>query len=137
MTCGQLRLVDVDKEVILAGWVQRVRKMGGMTFIDLRDRYGITQLVFNKEVDASLCEKANHLGREFVIQIKGVVKERYSKNANIPTGDIEIIVSELNVLSTSDTPPFTIEDESDGGDDLRMQYRFLDLRRDCVRKNLD
>jgi len=137
MTCGQLRLADVDKEVILAGWVQRVRKMGGMTFIDLRDRYGITQLVFNQEVDASLCEKANHLGREFVIQIKGIVKERYSKNANIPTGDIEIIVSELNILSTSDTPPFTIEDESDGGDDLRMQYRFLDLRRDCVRKNLE
>ena len=137
MTYCQLRLADVDKEVILAGWVQRVRKMGGMTFIDLRDRYGITQLVFNQEVDASLCEKANHLGREFVIQIKGIVKERYSKNANIPTGDIEIIVSELNILSTSDTPPFTIEDESDGGDDLRMQYRFLDLRRDCVRKNLE
>ena len=137
MTCGQLRLADVDKEVVLAGWVQRVRKMGGMTFIDLRDRYGITQLVFNQEVDATLCETANHLGREYVIQIKGVVKERYSKNANIPTGDIEIIVSELNVLSTSDTPPFTIEDDSDGGDDLRMQYRFLDLRRDCVRKNLE
>ena len=137
MTCGQLRLADVDKEVVLAGWVQRVRKMGGMTFIDLRDRYGITQLVFNQEVDAALCETANHLGREYVIQIKGVVKERYSKNANIPTGDIEIIVSELNVLSTSDTPPFTIEDDSDGGDDLRMQYRFLDLRRDCVRKNLE
>ena len=117
--------------------MQRIRKMGGMTFIDLRDRYGITQLAFNQEVNAELCEKANHLGREYVIQITGAVAERYSKNANMPTGDIEIIVSELNVLNEAATPPFTIEDETDGGDDLRMKYRYLDLRRACVRKNLE
>mgnify|MGYP000559146638 CR=1 FL=1 len=108
-----------------------------MTFIDLRDRYGITQLVFNEEVDAELCEQANHLGREFVIQIVGTVNERFSKNKNIPTGDIEIIVSELNVLNSALTPPFTIEDNTDGGDDIRMKYRYLDLRRATVRKNLE
>ena len=121
----------------LAGWVQRVRKMGGMSFVDLRDRYGITQLAFNQEVDAALCEQANHLGREYVIQVTGKVAERYSKNANMPTGDIEIIVEKLQVLNQSLVPPFTIEDETDGGDDLRMKYRFLDLRRNCVRSNLE
>ncbi len=136
-TCGELRISDVNKQVTLAGWVQRSRKMGGMTFIDLRDRYGITQLVFNEEVDAELCEQANHLGREFVIQIVGTVNERFSKNKNIPTGDIEIIVSELNVLNSALTPPFTIEDNTDGGDDIRMKYRYLDLRRAAVRKNLE
>ena len=136
-TCGELRISDVNKQVTLAGWVQRSRKMGGMTFIDLRDRYGITQLVFNEEVDAELCEQANRLGREFVIQIVGTVNERFSKNKNIPTGDIEIIVSELNVLNSAVTPPFTIEDNSDGGDDIRMKFRYLDLRRNCVRKNLE
>ena len=136
-TCGELRISDVNKQVTLAGWVQRSRKMGGTTFIDLRDRYGITQLVFNEEVDAALCENANRLGREFVIQITGTVNERFSKNANIPTGDIEIIVSELNVLNAALTPPFTIEDNTDGGDDIRMKYRYLDLRRPSVRRNLE
>ncbi|MDD7528403.1 MAG: aspartate--tRNA ligase [Bacteroidales bacterium] len=136
-TCGELRAANIGQTVTLAGWVQRIRKMGGMTFIDLRDRYGITQLAFNQEVDAELCDKANHLGREYVIQATGIVAERYSKNANMPTGDIEIIVSELNVLNAAATPPFTIEDETDGGDDLRMKYRYLDLRRACVRKNLE
>ena len=136
-TCGELRISDVNKQVTLAGWVQRSRKLGGMTFIDLRDRYGITQLVFNEEVDAALCESANRLGREFVIQITGTVNERFSKNTNIPTGDIEIIVSELNVLNAALTPPFTIEDNTDGGDDIRMKYRYLDLRRPSVRKNLE
>ena len=136
-TCGELRISDVNKQVTLAGWVQRSRKMGGMTFIDLRDRYGITQLVFNEEVNAALCESANRLGREFVIQITGTVNERFSKNANIPTGDIEIIVSELNVLNAAQTPPFTIEDNTDGGDDIRMKFRYLDLRRPVVRKNLE
>ena len=136
-SCGELRISDVNKQVTLAGWVQRSRKMGGMTFIDLRDRYGITQLVFNEEVDAALCESANRLGREFVIQITGTVNERFSKNANIPTGDIEIIVSELNVLNAALTPPFTIEDNTDGGDDIRMKYRYLDLRRPSVRRNLE
>ena len=136
-TCGELRISDINKPVTLSGWVQRSRKMGGMTFIDLRDRYGITQLVFNEEVDAELCEQANHLGREFVIQIVGTVNERFSKNKNIPTGDIEIIVSELNVLNSALTPPFTIEDNTDGGDDIRMKYRYLDLRRATVRKNLE
>ena len=136
-TCGELRISDVNKQVTLSGWVQRSRKMGGMTFIDLRDRYGITQLVFNEEVNAELCERANKLGREFVIQVTGTVNERFSKNANIPTGDIEIIVSELNVLNTAMTPPFTIEDNTDGGDDIRMKYRYLDLRRNAVRSNLE
>ena len=135
--CGELRITDVNKVVTLAGWVQRSRKMGGMTFIDLRDRYGITQLVFNEEVDAALCEEANKLGREYVIQVTGTVNERFNKNNNIPTGDIEIIVNKLNVLNVAMTPPFTIEDNTDGGDDLRMKYRYLDLRRAAVRKNLE
>lgn len=136
-TCGELRLSDAGSIVTLAGWVQRSRKMGGMTFVDLRDRYGITQLVFNEEDNAELCERANHLGREFVIQVSGKVNERFSKNPNIPTGDVEIIVSELNVLNSALTPPFTIEDNTDGGDDIRMKYRYLDLRRSAVRKNLE
>ena len=136
-TCGELRISDVNKQVTLAGWVQRSRKMGGMTFIDLRDRYGITQLVFNEEVNAELCERANRLGREFVIQVKGTVNERFSKNQHIPTGDIEIIVSELDVLNSSLTPPFTIEENTDGGDDIRRKYRYLDLRRANVRSNLE
>ncbi len=136
-TCGELRLSDAGKEVTLAGWVQRTRKMGGMTFVDLRDRYGITQLVFNEAVNAELNERANRLGREFVIQVKGVVNERSNKNKNLPTGEVEIVVSELNVLNASLTPPFTIEDDTDGGDDLRMKYRYLDIRRAAVRKNLE
>ncbi len=136
-TCGALRILHVGETVTLAGWVQKTRKMGGMTFVDLRDRYGLTQLVFNQEVDAALCESANKLGREYVIQVKGVVAERSNKNANIPTGEIEINVTELTVLNQSETPPFTIEDATDGGDDLRMQYRYLDLRRNPVRANLE
>jgi aspartyl-tRNA synthetase len=136
-TNGELRLANVGEVVTLAGWVQRTRKMGGMTFVDLRDRYGITQIVFNNEVNAELCEQANHLGREYVIQVVGTVAERSSKNANIPTGEIEIIASKLNILSESITPPFTIEDNTDGGDDLRMKYRYLDLRRNAVRRNLE
>ena len=136
-TCGELRLADAGKTVTLAGWVQRVRKMGGMSFVDLRDRYGITQLVFNENEDKELCDSANRLGREFCIQVTGVVNERQSKNANLPTGDIEIIASQLNVLSESETPPFTIEENTDGGDDIRMKYRYLDLRRPNVRKNLE
>lgn len=136
-TCGELRLSDAGKEVTLAGWVQRTRKMGGMTFVDLRDRYGITQLVFNEAVNAELNECANHLGREFVVQVKGTVNERSNKNKNLPTGEIEIVVSELIVLNASLTPPFTIEDDTDGGDDLRMKYRYLDIRRAAVRKNLE
>ena len=136
-TCGELRLTDAGQEVKLAGWVQRTRKMGGMTFADLRDRYGLTQLAFNEAVDAELCERANKLGREYCIQVVGTVSERESKNSKMPTGDIEILVKELNVLSESQTPPFTIEDNTDGGDDIRMKYRYLDLRRSCVRKNLE
>ena len=136
-TCGELRLADVNTTVTLSGWVQRTRKMGGMTFVDLRDRYGITQLVFSEDANAELCEKASHLGREYVIQATGLVSERQSKNANIPTGDIEIIVNELNILNEASTPPFTIENNTDGGDDIRMKYRYLDLRRDAVRKNLE
>ena len=136
-TCGELRLKDVGSNVKLAGWVQRSRKMGGMTFVDIRDRYGITQLVFNNEIDSELCDQANRLGREFVIQISGTVTERSSKNNNIPTGEIEIIVSGLNILNSALTPPFTIEDNTDGGDDTRMKYRYLDLRRSAVRSNLE
>ena len=136
-TCGELRKNDVGGNVTLAGWVQRVRKMGGMTFVDLRDRYGITQIVFNNETNPELNEAANHLGREYVVQIKGKVEERQSKNPNMPTGDIEIIADELNVLNPSLVPPFTIEDNTDGGDDLRMKYRYLDLRRAPVRSNLE
>lgn len=136
-TCGELRLADVGKDVTLAGWVQRVRKMGGMTFVDIRDRYGITQIVFDESADAALCAVANKLGREYCIQIKGVVSERQSKNDKMPTGDIEILAKELNILSESITPPFTIEDNTDGGDDIRMKYRYLDLRRASVRKNME
>ena len=136
-TCGELRVSDVGDTVILAGWVQKLRKMGGMTFVDWRDRYGITQLVFNEEDNAQLCEKANALGREYVIQVKGTVNERYNKNPKLPTGDIEIIVSELTLLNASEVPPFTIEENTDGGDDLRMKYRYLDLRRSNVRANLE
>ena len=136
-TCGELRLQDSGKQVTLAGWVQRTRKMGGMTFVDVRDRYGITQIVFDESKNADLCARANKLGREFCVQVKGEVSERESKNAKMPTGDIEILATELNVLSESITPPFTIEDKSDGGDDLRMKYRYLDLRRNPVRKNME
>ena len=136
-TNGELRISDVGKEVCLCGWVQRSRDLGGMTFVDLRDRYGITQVVFNMETNADLCAKARTLGREFVVQIKGKVAERSNKNNKIPTGDIEIIANEINILNPAKTPPFTIEDHSDGGDELRMKYRYLDLRRDCVRKNLE
>ena len=139
-TCGELRLADVGKTVTLAGWVQRIRKMGGMTFIDLRDRYGITQLAFQttgKPEEDAILEKANSVGREYVLQVKGEVIERQSKNAQLPTGEVEIKVRELNVLNPAVTPPFTIEDDTDGGDDLRMKYRYLDLRRSCVRKNLE
>ncbi len=135
-TCGDLRLADSGKIITLSGWVQRVRKMGGMTFIDIRDRYGITQLVFNNEVNAQLFETANKLGREFVIKITGNVAERSNKNINIPTGEIEILVDELQILNESETPPFTIEENTDGGDDIRMKYRYLDLRRNNVRSNL-
>jgi len=136
-TNGELRLSDAGTTVTLAGWVQRTRKFGALTFVDLRDRYGITQLVFNEENDAQLCEQASHLGREYVIQVKGEVSERSNKNPNLPTGDIEILVRELNILNESATPPFTIEDNSDGGDDIRMKYRYLDIRRNPVRSNLE
>ena len=136
-TCGELRISDVGKIVTLAGWVQKIRKMGGMTFVDVRDRYGITQLACNETTDADIFAKANKLGREYCIKVVGEVSERQSKNGNIPTGDIEILVRELTVLSESVTPPFTIEDDTDGGDDIRMKYRYLDLRRNAVRKNLE
>jgi aspartyl-tRNA synthetase len=132
-----LNISHLGKTATLAGWVQRVRRMGGMTFVDLRDRYGITQLVFNQEINPELCEQANHLGREFVLQITGVVSERSNKNPNLPTGEIEIIVSELKILNQSAVPPFTVEDETDGGDDIRMQYRYIDLRRNTLRANLE
>jgi aspartyl-tRNA synthetase len=135
-TNGELRLSHQGEFVTLCGWVQKSRDLGGMTFVDLRDRYGITQLAFNMEVNAQLCEKARTLGREFVIQAKGKVQERYSKNKNIPTGEIEIVVEELTVLKEAKLPPFTIEDETDGGDELRMNYRFLDLRRNPLKNNL-
>lgn len=136
-TCGELRLTDVNNSVTLAGWVQTIREMGGgMTFIDLRDRYGITQLAFSKDVNADLYELAKKLGREFVLQVTGKVQERHSKNTHIPTGEIEIIVEQVTILNQSETPPFTIEDKSDGGDDVRMRYRYLDLRRQPVRENL-
>ncbi|MFC2776085.1 aspartate--tRNA ligase [Segatella oulorum] len=136
-TCGELRLADAGTSVTLAGWVQRIRKMGGMTFIDLRDRYGITQLVFNSTADSSLFDAANRLGREYCIQVVGRVSERESKNPKMDTGDIEILAERLQILSPSLTPPFTIEDETDGGDDLRMKYRYLDLRRNAVRRNIE
>ena len=134
-TCGELRISDVSKEVTLAGWVQTIRKFGSITFVDLRDRYGITQLLFNEKLSEQLDK--NPLGREFVIQIKGIVSERSNKNPNIATGDIEVLVAELQVLNKSSVPPFTIQDDTDGGDDLRMKYRFLDLRRNAVKKNLE
>ena len=135
-TCGELKLNNVGEKVTLSGWVQKNRDLGGMTFVDLRDRYGITQLAFNMEENADLCEKARTLGREYVIQIKGEVVERESKNNNIPTGEIEIEVSELDVLNAAKTPPFTIEDKTDGGTDLRMKYRYLDIRRNPLKENL-
>lgn len=135
-TCGELRINNVNEDVKLSGWVQKSRDLGGMTFIDLRDRYGLTQLVFNMETDADLCSKARKLGREFVIQISGKVAERSNKNKNIPTGEIEIIADSLNILNKSKTPPFTIEDETDGGEELRMKYRYLDLRRNPMKKAL-
>ena len=135
-TCGELRISDVGKSVVLAGWVQRSRDLGGMTFVDLRDRYGLTQLAFNMDTNAALCEEARKWGREFVVQVEGKVVERYSKNANMLTGEIEIEVTACKVLNASLTPPFTIEDDSDGGDDLRMQWRFLDLRRNPLKQNL-
>ena len=136
-TCGELRLANVGETVTVAGWVQSVHNLGALTFVDLRDRYGITQLAFNEDAAEELRQQAGRLGREFVVQATGTVAERYSKNKNLPTGDIEILVSELNILNESLTPPFTIEEESDGGDDIRMKYRYLDLRRPCVRKNLE
>ena len=135
-TCGDLRAEHAGQEVTLSGWVQRTRDLGGMTFVDLRDRYGLTQLAFNMDTDESLCLKARKLGREFVVKVTGNVKIRESKNAQMATGDIEIIVTALDVLNASKTPPFTIENETDGGDDLRMQYRYLDLRRNPVQANL-
>ncbi|WP_321309883.1 aspartate--tRNA ligase [Marinifilum fragile] len=135
-TCGELRIENVNETVTLSGWVQKARDLGGMTFVDLRDRYGITQFVFNMETNAELCGQARKLGREFVVAITGKVAERESKNSKILTGDIEIIAEKLEVLSKSALPPFTIEDDTDGGDELRMKYRYLDLRRSCVRENL-
>ena len=136
-TCGELRQANVGQQTTLAGWVQRTRRMGGMTFVDIRDRYGITQLVLNQDINASLFEAANKLGREYVIQVTGEVAERSNKNPNMETGDIEILVSDLKTLNESKTPPFTIEDNTDGGDDIRMKYRYLDLRRNSVRANLE
>lgn len=137
-TCGELTLADTGKQVILAGWIQKVRKLGGgITFIDLRDRYGITQLAFYKDTNEAIYEEANKWGREWVVQIIGTVQERSSKNKNIATGEIEVVPNKIKVLNTSETPPFTIEDETDGGDDIRMKYRYLDLRRNTVRKNLE
>ena len=136
-SCGELRIEQTGQQVTLAGWVQRTRKLGGMTFVDLRDRYGITQLAFDEAVNRELSEQAQKLGREYVVQVIGKVAERSSKNPKIPTGDIEIIASVLNILNTANTPPFTIEDDTDGGDELRMKYRYLDLRRNAVRKNLE
>ena len=135
-TCGELNASNIKEKVTLCGWIQKIRKLGGMTFIDLRDRYGITQLTFNADSQPELCKKVETFGREWVIQVTGIVEERYSKNKNIPTGDIEILASEITVLNESLTPPFTIEDDSDGGDELRMKYRYLDLRRNPVKNNL-
>ena len=135
-TCGELRAEQIGEKTTLSGWVQRTRNMGGMTFVDLRDRYGITQLAFNEEWDKTLLENARKLGREYVIQVVGEVIERSSKNPNMPTGEIEIKTSKLTVLNKSQTPPFTIEDETDGGEELRMKYRYLDIRRNPVQENL-
>lgn len=136
-TCGELRITDIGSQVVLCGWVQRSRDLGGMTFIDLRDRYGITQLVFNMETNSALCTEARSLGREFVVKASGTVAERSSKNPKMPTGDVEINVTAFEILNPAQTPPFTIEDNTDGGDDLRMKYRYLDLRRTAVRANLE
>jgi aspartyl-tRNA synthetase len=135
-TCGELNIQHVNQIITLAGWIQKSRDLGGMTFIDLRDRYGITQLVFNMETRPELCEQARKMGREFVIRVSGTVAERSNKNPKMPTGDIEIIVENLSVLNSSATPPFTIEDHSDGGDELRMKYRYLDLRRNPLKQNI-
>ncbi len=135
-TCGELQIADVNIEVTLAGWVQRIRDLGAMTFVDLRDRYGITQLVINEDTADSVKKQLGELGREFVVQVKGVVRERLSKNKNISTGEIEIDVKNITVLNSSEIPPFTIQDDTDGGDDIRMKYRYLDLRRNMVRDNL-
>ena len=134
--CGELRISDVPTQVKLSGWVQISRDLGGMTFIDLRDRYGITQLVFNMEDDEALCSEARKLGREFVIEVQGFVKERSNKNLKRATGEIEVEVTKLNILNKSKTPPFTIESETDGGDEIRMKYRYLDIRRNPVKENL-
>src|SRR5574343_533852 len=136
-TCGELRIENIGQRVPLSGWVSKSRLMGSMAFIDLRDRYGITQLAFNEVYNSDVLKQAESLGREFVIQVEGVVAERSSKNPQLLTGDIEIIVDKLNILNAAKTPPFTIENDTDGGDDIRMQYRYLDLRRDPVRKNLE
>ena len=135
-TCGELNISNIENTVTLSGWVQKSRDLGGMTFVDLRDRYGITQLVFNMETNEDLCTRARKLGREFVIQIEGIVVERSAKNKKIPTGEIEIQIKKLTILNAAKTPPFTIEDETDGGDDLRMKYRYLDLRRNPIRENM-
>jgi len=134
--CGQLNLQNVSEIITLCGWVQKTRDLGGMTFVDLRDRYGITQLAFNMDANADLCANARKLGREFVIQVRGIVIERTSKNLNIPTGEVEIEVNELTILNSSKTPPFTIENKTDGGDEIRMKYRYLDIRRNSIRENL-
>ncbi|MCZ2338583.1 MAG: aspartate--tRNA ligase, partial [Chitinophagales bacterium] len=134
--CGELRISDVGKQVTISGWVQKSRDLGGLTFVDVRDRYGITQLVFNMDERAELCTLARKLGREYVIQATGMVRERSSKNLNRSTGEIEIEVTELNILNESQVPPFTIEDDTDGGDDLRMKYRYIDIRRNPVKDNL-
>src|SRR5690349_6622819 len=136
-TCGELTIKDLQKEVSLCGWVQKSRDLGGMTFVDLRDRYGITQLVFNMDDDEKLCLEARKLGREFVIKATGTVIERSSKNLKIPTGEIEIKVSSMEILNPSKVTPFMIEDETDGGEELRARYRYLDLRRNPVRKNME
>ncbi len=136
-TCGEIRMENIGKEVLLAGWVQRVRNLGGMTFIDLRDRYGLTQLVVDDQSTEEVKNVASSLGREFVVQARGNVRERSSKNAKMPTGDVELHISELIILNAAATPPFTIQDDTDGGDELRMKYRYLDLRREAVRKNLE
>ncbi len=136
-TCGELRISDAGKQVTLSGWVQRVRDLGGMTFLDLRDRYGITQIVVNSDTQPELSEQVRQLGREYVVQVSGTVTERASKNSKIPTGDIEIALDKLVVLNESALPPFTIEDDTDGGDELRMKYRYLDLRRGPLKRNLE
>src|SRR5688572_26739628 len=135
-TCGELRIDNAGEQVIVSGWVQQARDLGGLTFVDLRDRYGITQVVFNMDTNAELCLQARKLGREFVVRVQGKVRVRSSKNPNRPTGDIEIEAMELSILNPSKVPPFTIEDDTDGGDELRMKYRYLDIRRSPVQEKL-